>query len=76
MAQHVLAVRRAELEPAEELQNLLVRERDVDFVARLAADFEDQNVETLPKLASHEFLAAHLGNIGMNARNAKRMAIA
>ena len=39
----------------------------VDTLATLAADFEDSNVEALPKLAPHEFLAAHLENIGMSA---------
>jgi len=39
----------------------------LDTLATLAADFEDQNVETLPKLAPHQFLAAHLENIGMSA---------
>jgi len=36
-------------------------------LATLAEDFEDQNVPALPKLAPHEFLAAHLENIGMSA---------
>jgi len=36
-------------------------------LATLAADFEDQNVPASPKLAPHEFLAAHLENIGMSA---------
>ena len=35
--------------------------------ATLAEDFEDQNIEALPKLAPHQFLAAHLKNIGMSA---------
>lgn len=39
----------------------------LDTLATLAADFEDQNVESLPKPAPHQFLAAHLGNIGMSA---------
>lgn len=37
-------------------------------IAILAADFEDSNLAALPKLAPHEFLAAHLENIGMSAR--------
>jgi HTH-type transcriptional regulator / antitoxin HigA len=36
-------------------------------LATLAADFEDSNVAALPKLAPHEFLAAHLEAIGMSA---------
>ena len=36
-------------------------------LATLAADFEDSNVAALPKLKPHEFLAAHLENIGMSA---------
>jgi antitoxin component HigA of HigAB toxin-antitoxin module len=39
----------------------------LDTLATLAADFEDQNVEPLPKLPPHQFLAAHLENIGMSA---------
>jgi len=39
----------------------------LDTLATLAADFEDQNVPPLPKTAPHEFLAAHLENIGMSA---------
>jgi HTH-type transcriptional regulator / antitoxin HigA len=39
----------------------------LDTLAALAADFEDSNVEPLPKLAPHKFLAAHLENIGMTA---------
>ncbi len=39
----------------------------LDTLATLAADFEDQNVEPLPKLKPGEFLAAHLANIGMSA---------
>lgn len=39
----------------------------LNTLATLAADFEDQNVEELPKLPPHEFLAAHLANIGMSA---------
>jgi len=42
----------------------------VDYLATLATlaeDFEDQNVPALPKLAPHEFLAAHLENIGISA---------
>jgi antitoxin component HigA of HigAB toxin-antitoxin module len=39
----------------------------MDTLATLAEDFEDQNVEPLPKLPPHEFLAAHLENIGMSA---------
>jgi antitoxin component HigA of HigAB toxin-antitoxin module len=39
----------------------------LNTLATLAADFEDQNVPTLPKLPPHEFLAAHLENIGMSA---------
>ena len=36
-------------------------------LATLAADFEDQNTGALPKPAPHEFLAAHLDNIGLSA---------
>lgn len=39
----------------------------MDTLATLAADFEDSNVEALPKLDPHEFLAAHLENIGLSA---------
>lgn len=39
----------------------------LNTLATLAADFEDQNVAALPTLAPHEFLAAHLENIGMSA---------
>jgi len=39
----------------------------LDTLATLAADFEDQNVPPLQKLAPHQFLAAHLENIGMSA---------
>ena len=39
----------------------------LDTLATLAADYEDQNVGPLPKLSPHEFLAAHLANIGMSA---------
>lgn len=39
----------------------------LDTLATLAADYEDQNVEPLPKLPPHQFLAAHLENIGMSA---------
>lgn len=39
----------------------------LDTLATLAADFEDNNAEPLPKLPPHEFLAAHLENIGMSA---------
>jgi antitoxin component HigA of HigAB toxin-antitoxin module len=39
----------------------------MDTLATLAEDFEDQNVEPLPKLPPHEFLAAHLENIGLSA---------
>lgn len=39
----------------------------LDTLATLAADYEDQNVEPLPNLPPHEFLAAHLDNIGMSA---------
>lgn len=39
----------------------------LDTLATLAADFEDSNVDALQKLAPHEFLAAHLENIGMSA---------
>ena len=39
----------------------------LDTLATLAAEYEDQNVEPLPKLPPHQFLAAHLENIGMSA---------
>jgi len=39
----------------------------LDTLATLATDFEDQNLAALPKLAPHEFLTAHLENIGMSA---------
>lgn len=39
----------------------------LNILATLAADFEDQNIAMLPKLAPHEFLSAHLENIGMSA---------
>ena len=39
----------------------------LNALATLATDYEDHNVEPLPKLAPHEFLAAHLENIGMTA---------
>ncbi len=39
----------------------------LDTLATLVADYEDSNVESLPKLLPHEFLAAHLENIGMSA---------
>lgn len=39
----------------------------LNTLATLAADFEDQNVPALQKLAPHELLTAHLGNIGMSA---------
>jgi antitoxin component HigA of HigAB toxin-antitoxin module len=39
----------------------------LNTLATLVADFEDQNVARLPSLAPHEFLAAHLKNIGMSA---------
>jgi antitoxin component HigA of HigAB toxin-antitoxin module len=39
----------------------------LDTLATLAADFEDSNTDALQKLAPHEFLAAHLENIGMSA---------
>lgn len=38
----------------------------LDTLATLAADYEDQHVPGLPKLEPHEFLAAHLQNIGMS----------
>ena len=38
----------------------------LDTLAALAADYEDQRLAALPKLQPHEFLAAHLGNIGMS----------
>ena len=38
----------------------------LDTLATLVADFEDQRVAALPTLAPHEFLAAHLKNIGMS----------
>ena len=39
----------------------------LDTLATLAADFEDSNTDALQKLVPHEFLAAHLENIGMSA---------
>ena len=39
----------------------------LDTLATLVADYEDQNVKRLPMLPPHEFLAAHLENIGMSA---------
>lgn len=39
----------------------------IDTLATLAADFENHHTETLPMLTPHEFLAAHLENIGMSA---------
>ena len=39
----------------------------LNTLATLVADFEDQNVASLSKLAPHEFLSAHLKNIGMSA---------
>ena len=39
----------------------------LNTLATLTADFEDQNVAALPKLAPHELLAAHLENVGMSA---------
>ncbi len=41
----------------------------LNTLATLAADYEDHDVEPLPKLPPHEFLAAHLENIGMAASN-------
>ncbi len=38
----------------------------LDTLATLAADYEDQHVAALPTLEPHEFLAAHLENIGMS----------
>lgn len=38
----------------------------LDTLAALAADYEDQHVPSLPMLAPHKFLAAHLENIGMS----------
>jgi HTH-type transcriptional regulator/antitoxin HigA len=38
----------------------------LDTLAALAADYEDQHVAELPSLKPHEFLAAHLENIGMS----------
>ncbi len=38
----------------------------LDTLAALAADYEDQHVVSLPTLKPHEFLAAHLENIGMS----------
>ena len=39
----------------------------LDTLATLASDYEDQNVEPLPKLPPHQFLTAHLENMGMSA---------
>lgn len=39
----------------------------LDTLATLAADFEDNNVDALPKLPPHELLVAHLENNGMSA---------
>lgn len=39
----------------------------LDTLATLAADFENQHTPALPTLVPHEFLAAHLENIGMSA---------
>jgi antitoxin component HigA of HigAB toxin-antitoxin module len=62
-----------ELENITEIIDLMVGHKltkdQADYLntlATLAADFEDQNVEALPKLAPHEFLAAHLENIRMS----------
>ena len=63
-----------ELESATEIIDLmaghkLTKDQDdyLDTLATLVADYEDQSIEELPKLPPHEFLAAHLENIDMNA---------
>jgi len=39
----------------------------LDTLSELAEAYETANLEAMPKLAPHEFLAAHLENIGMSA---------
>jgi len=60
-----------ELENVTEIIDLIAGHKltkdQADYLDTLAADFEDQNVSALPKLAPHEFLSAHLENIGMSA---------
>ena len=64
----------AELDNVTELIDLMAGHKltndQADYLntlATLAADFEDGNVDELPKPAPHKFLAAHLENISMSA---------
>lgn len=64
----------SELENVTEIPDLIaghnLTKDQADYLATLAtlaADYEDRNIDPLPKLPPHEFLAAHLEDIGMSA---------
>ena len=63
-----------ELEAATEIIDLmaglkLTRDQEdyLTTLADLVAVYEENHIDPLPKLKPHEFLAAHLDNIGMSA---------